>query len=75
MLFTTATCPNCKIAKGFLEKAGVDYQIIDANENAALAEQFDIRQAPTLVIANGEDFTAYAGASNIKKFTESAVVS
>ncbi|MCI8590289.1 MAG: ribonucleoside triphosphate reductase [Clostridiales bacterium] len=75
LLFTTATCPNCKIAKGFLDKAGVDYQIIDANENAALAEQFDIRQAPTLVVANGEDFTAYAGASNIKKFTESAVVS
>ncbi|MCI8332361.1 MAG: ribonucleoside triphosphate reductase [Clostridiales bacterium] len=75
LLFTTATCPNCKIAKGFLEKAGVDYQIIDANENPALAEQFDIRQAPTLVVVNGEDFTAYAGASNIKKFTESAVVS
>ena len=75
LLFTTQTCPNCKIAKGFLEKTGVAYQTIDANENPELVEKFDIRQAPTLVITDGDDFTAYAGAAEIRRFSESVVLS
>ncbi len=36
-LFTTKTCPNCRIAKEILK--GEDYQIIDAEENQELVEK------------------------------------
>ena len=69
LLFTTATCPNCKIACALLDKAGVDYQKVLANENAALAEQLGIRQAPTLVVtSDGKEGMRYAGVSEIKKY-------
>ena len=29
-LFTTPTCPNCKMAKQILDKAGVAYKVVDA---------------------------------------------
>ena len=69
-LFATATCPNCKIACAALDKAGVAYQKIYANEEPEKAEAFGIRQAPTLVVvANGET-AKYAGVSEIKKYLQ-----
>ena len=41
-LFTTKTCPNCKIAKEILK--GEDYQIIDAEENQDLVRKYGIMQ-------------------------------
>ncbi|MBE7051262.1 MAG: ribonucleoside triphosphate reductase [Ruminococcaceae bacterium] len=67
-LFTTATCPNCKIACSILDKEGVVYEKILANENKELAEQFEIRQAPTLVCIENGVVSKYAGVSNIKKY-------
>ncbi len=66
-LFTTATCPNCKVIKGILDKQGYEYTTLLANENRELCEAFDIRQAPTLVVVNGGEFEKYAGVSEIKK--------
>ena len=67
-LFTTKTCPNCKIAKEFLK--GVDYQVVDAEENPDLTGRFGIMQAPTLVVVKDGQVQKYVNASNIKKFTE-----
>ncbi len=54
-LFASKTCPNCKIAESLLNKAGIAYTKIYADENGALADSLKIRQAPTLVsVANGE---------------------
>ena len=42
-LFKTATCPNCKIAMTFLDKAGVKYeQILATAENKALVDKYGI---------------------------------
>jgi ribonucleoside-triphosphate reductase len=68
LLFTTATCPNCKIAVALLDKAGVAYDKLLADENAELATKLGIKQAPTLVISDGANVTKYAGVSDIKKF-------
>ncbi len=68
MLFTTKTCPNCRIAKQLLDKAGIAYTVIDAEENAELSMQYNISQAPTLVIG-GE---VYAGINNVKAFLNTA---
>ena len=72
ILFTTKTCPNCKVAKSLLDNAGLIYTIIDAEENPDLVAKYGIRQAPTLVELTEGGAVKYANASNIKKFVESA---
>ncbi|MBP5623815.1 MAG: ribonucleoside triphosphate reductase [Lachnospiraceae bacterium] len=67
-LFTTKTCPNCKLAKEFLKD--MKYEVVDAEENADLVGKYGVMQAPTLVeIKNGE-VTKFANASNIKSFAD-----
>ncbi|MCM1162182.1 MAG: ribonucleoside triphosphate reductase [Roseburia sp.] len=68
-LFTTKTCPNCKLAKTYLENE--KYVVIDAEENMELASRYGVMQAPTLVEVNGESFKKYVNASNIKKYADS----
>jgi len=71
-LFITKTCPNCKLAKSFLDKAGIDYKVVDAEENEDQVVKYGIMQAPTLIVTDGKAFTAYPNASNIRKFAENA---
>ena len=66
LLFKTPTCPNCKLASALLDKAGVAYTALNANEEKELVEKFGIKQAPTLVLVNGESFEKYRGVSDIK---------
>ena len=73
MLFTTKTCPNCKAAKSMLDKAGITYDVVDAEENADLAKKFGVMQAPTLVVADSEKFEKITNLSNVKKFIEETV--
>ncbi len=68
-LFTTATCPNCKIACSLLDKAGVAYEkIVASEENADMANALGIKQAPTLVVVKDGEVKKYAGVSNVKVF-------
>ena len=66
LLFKTPSCPNCKAAGAILDKAGVEYQPLNANEERELVQQFGIKQAPTLVLVNGDSFEKYRGVSDIK---------
>lgn len=66
LLFKTPTCPNCKAAIALLNKAGVEFKEINANENPELCEAYGIMQAPTLVINNGENHTKLRGVSDIR---------
>ena len=66
MLFVSATCPNCRLAKNLLQKAGYVYKEVLASDNVDLANKYGIRQAPTLVVLEGENFTKYKGVSEIK---------
>ena len=72
-LFTTKTCPNCKMAESFLEKAKVPYVIVDSEDNPELVKAFGIMQAPTLVVVKDGSFEKQSNASNIKKFAEMMV--
>ena len=67
-LFTTATCPNCKIACSLLDKAGVKYEKLLANEHPDLVSEFGIKQAPTLVVVENGNVTKATGVSDIKKY-------
>ena len=70
LLFTTHTCPNCQIAIHALDQAGMSYHRIYAEDEPELAKQYGIVAAPTLVLPDG---TQLAGASNIVKYTRTAV--
>ena len=68
LLFATKTCPNCKAAKMLLEKAGVCFRTIYAEDDAELAKRFKIVKAPTLVVPDGDKITTIENVSNIKGF-------
>ena len=53
LLFTTKTCPNCPGAKRQLTAAGIEYKVIDAEEQSALSQKYGIKSVPTLVV-NGQ---------------------
>ena len=70
ILFATPTCPNCAAAAMFLDKAGISYEKLMANDNPELVEEFGIRQAPTLISISGGKVEKVVNLSNIKAFTE-----
>ena len=70
LLFTTKTCPNCKMAKMLLDKAGIKYKVIDAEDNKEMTIAYGVKKAPTLLIPNGNKFDVYDNASNIKLYIE-----
>ncbi|MBR3311730.1 MAG: ribonucleoside triphosphate reductase [Solobacterium sp.] len=65
-LFKTPTCPNCKAAGALLDKAGVAYQALNANEEPELVAKYGIKQAPTLILVDENGFEKYRGVSDIK---------
>ena len=73
LLFTTATCPNCRMAKMILDQKGIKYKVIDANENQELCIKLGIKGAPTLLVPTNGHYVAYSHASEIKRFAENLV--
>ena len=70
-LFTTKTCPNCKIAKEMLKDE--PYEVVDAEENLDLVSQYGIMQAPTLIVLHDGVVDKYVNASNIKRYVDQLV--
>ena len=68
ILFATPTCPNCRIACQYMDKAGFAYEKLMAAENAELAKIYGVKQAPTLIITDGDKFEKIAGAGAIKAY-------
>ncbi len=72
MLFTTKTCPNCKMVKELFADINYDYVEIDAEAETELADRYMIAQAPTLVMQDDEgNVVKLAGAPKIHTFIES----
>ena len=70
-LFTRKTCPNCKMAKSVLDKKGIEYAVIDAEENVELTRSLGIQSAPTLVVPTEDGIKTIVNVSNIRAFVES----
>ena len=68
LLFTTPTCPNCKMAKEML--AEEQYEVIDAERHPDLAAQYGIMQAPTLLVVEDGQAQKIVNASNIQKYVD-----
>ena len=71
MLFTTKTCPNCKVAASILEKAGMEYMKVDAEEETNMTRDLGIKQAPTLVVSVNGNVEKYSGPSAIRGYINS----
>ncbi len=72
LLFTSPTCPNCKVAKMLLDKEGIKYHQIDAYANKEMSEAYGIQNAPTLLVPEGDSFKVYDNASLIKGYIETS---
>ncbi len=73
-LFTTATCPNCRMAKNFLSQANVQFKEILATDNPELTKSLNVTQAPTLVVVREGQVNLVENVSNIRKFIETELV-
>lgn len=69
VLVTTRTCPNCRQVEVLLQKQGILYEKMLAEEHPKLMEEYGVRQAPTLLI---EEETSkpklIAGVGSIQRF-------
>ena len=70
VLLTTRTCPNCNTAKTLLNEAGISYDVVYAEEpeGAALATEYNISSAPTLIVQHEGKAELYGNVSNIRGF-------
>ena len=72
LLFTTKTCPNCKLSKMMLDKEGIAYTPIDAEDQKDQTIAMGVRKAPTLLVPNADGgYDRYENASEIKGYIES----
>jgi len=65
LLFTTPTCPNCKMIKKLLEENGIKYDLIDATTNQDLVEKYEVESAPTLIVFEANNEQEYKTVSNV----------
>ena len=68
VLVTTRTCPNCKIAASMLDKAGIVYNKVLADEERDIVAKFGIKQAPTLIAVMDGKPEAMTGVAAIKAY-------
>ena len=74
VMFTTKTCPNCKMAKMLLSKAGIEVEVIDATENGDLTKKYGVTKAPTMFVTDKTGNTIkLENISDIKKYIEGNV--
>jgi len=67
ILFTTKTCPKCKVAASMLDKAGIAYEKLLVEENEDFAREIGLRQAPTLLVGDKK----YAEIAGVREFIDS----
>ena len=54
----------------FLEKAGMDYQVVVADEDPETARKYQITTAPTLMVESADGLRKIENVSNIRNFIE-----
>ncbi len=69
-LFATKTCPKCKIAAQLLDQKGISYEKLFVEDNVELAKKLGLKQAPSLVVYNGDEATVISDLPAVKEFIE-----
>ena len=68
LLIVTKTCPACRVTTQWLDKMGVDYEKIYADESPNLTEKYDVKSVPTLVVKTHEQEQKLTGFYEIKAY-------
>lgn len=72
ILVTTSTCPNCKVAKRLLSQAGIDFDVIVADQGGQeFAKEHHIQMAPTLLIEEKDGLHQFENVSEINGYIHS----
>ena len=74
LLFTSPTCPNCKLARLELERAELPFRVVDVSRDLELANTYQVRQLPTVVVRRGGRAQTLAGMAGIRQFAAAASV-
>ncbi len=72
-LFTTTTCPKCRVVSEMLKSAALPFEkvVADISGSEALVQAYAVNQAPTLVITNGDTVERYCDIGAIKHYIDS----
>ncbi len=68
MLFTTHTCPKCKVVKAMFDEQSFDYDLIYADDQPELAQKLGIVNVPTLVIPTADGVNKYTDVPAIRQY-------
>ncbi|MCR5489169.1 MAG: ribonucleoside triphosphate reductase [Saccharofermentans sp.] len=68
MLFTTHTCPKCKVVKAMFDEQSFDYDLIYADDQPELAQKLGIVNVPTLVIPATDGVNKYTDVPAIRQY-------
>ena len=69
VLFTTPTCPNCKIVQRVLHDKGISVTTIDATTREDLVNKYHISAAPTLLVSHkNKNFDVISSLPNILNY-------
>lgn len=67
-LFVTETCPKCPGAIEILKREGIEFDVVQAEENIELACDYNIVQAPSLVVISDGVAEKHEGLDAVLKF-------
>ena len=70
LLFTTKTCTNCKMIQKLMNEKKIPYLLVDGENNPNLVKEFDVMQAPTLVVVSEVETKVYAGVNEILMYIQ-----
>lgn len=63
-VYTKQNCPACEATKKAMDRAGLDYEIIDVTDNETRQQalrECGFRQMPAVEVTDGKDYRSWEG--------------
>lgn len=63
-VYTKQNCPACEATKKAMDRAGLDYEVIDVSDNLTRQQalrECGFRQMPVVEVTDGEDCRSWEG--------------